>query len=156
MLKQHELNILPQPAGAVAAAGPQSPGHCSQQLQDDICSPFHNGFHWVPCVFRRRRSRAVSLSLSLFLAVAPSYWLNLPPSELQKAAEHRPPFSTGSETPLPRALGVCGEEEGELGFDVVRGSLRCVEPGQSRHSQQQISVRLFLELTVAKYCTSDH
>lgn len=53
----------------------------------------------------------------------------LPPAEPQKAAEHRPPFSTGSEMPLPRALGVCGEEEGELGFDVVRGSLRCVEPG---------------------------
>lgn len=57
----------------------------------------------------------------------------LPPAEPQKAAEHRPPFSTGSEMPLPRALGVCGEEEGELGFDVVRGSLRCVEPGWSRH-----------------------
>lgn len=37
--------------------------------------------------------------------------------------------------PLPRALGVCGEEEGELGFDVARGSPRCVEPGRRKYSQ---------------------
>lgn len=60
-----------------------------------------------------------SSSISLYLGV-----LYLPPAELQYAAEHRPPFSTGSELPLPRALGVCGEEEGELGFDVARGSPR--------------------------------
>lgn len=48
----------------------------------------------------------------------------LPSAEAQYAAEHRPPFSTGSELPLPRALGVWGEDEGELGFDEVRGSPR--------------------------------
>ncbi|TNN77854.1 hypothetical protein EYF80_011911 [Liparis tanakae] len=43
---------------------------------------------------------------------------------LPYAAEHRPPLSTGSELPLPRALGVSGEEEGELGLDEDRGSPR--------------------------------
>lgn len=61
--------------------------------------------------------------------------MNLPPAELQKAAEHKPPFRTGSEMPLPRALGVCGEEEGELGLDVARWSPRWVEPGQKKKSQ---------------------
>lgn len=53
VITQDVLNILSHPAGAAAAAGPQSPSHCLEQLQNDICSLFHSGFYWVPCVLRR-------------------------------------------------------------------------------------------------------